>query len=86
VILFAPANIDRPVDFIRLLMDQGLSMRKARTTLDRLPSKQPVAVELRADNIDQFVRESGKLGIMAGQLESPEVDSKNQGQTGAFSA
>jgi putative transcriptional regulator len=51
-------------------------MRKARTTLNRLPSKQPAAVNLRADDIDQFIRESGKLGVMAGQLANPKVDPK----------
>jgi DNA-binding transcriptional regulator YiaG len=76
VILFAPGNIDRPVDYIRLLRDHGLSMRKARAILDRLPSKQPVAVNLRAHAIDQFIRESEKLGVLAGRLANPEVDPK----------
>jgi DNA-binding transcriptional regulator YiaG len=44
--------------------------------LDRLATKQVVAVDLKADALDRFFAETQKLNIAAARLEIPEVDPK----------
>jgi putative transcriptional regulator len=78
VALLAVGPIERPIDFVRLLADHGVSLKKARMILDRLPLKQVVAVEIKAENLAQFFEAADKLGVTGSQLEnSPVVSAKH---------
>lgn len=52
-------------------------MRRARIILDRLPSKQAVPVTIHAGDWDGFRREIEALGVLAGRLETPQVNAKS---------
>ncbi len=74
IALLAPHSIERPVDFIRLLADNGVSLRRARTILDRLAAEQLVAVEIDADKVETILSGVQEFGVIAAQLENPQVD------------
>lgn len=76
VVLSVVSPIERPVDFIRLLVDGGVSMKRARMLLDRLSAKQLVAVEIDADKTESILHEMPKLGVKAARLRIPQADPK----------
>jgi DNA-binding transcriptional regulator YiaG len=74
--LFAHGPIEQPVDFIRLIVKHGLSLKKARQTLDRLATDSPVVVELRTDDLNQLLASLNRHGVAAFVLENPNVNVK----------
>jgi DNA-binding transcriptional regulator YiaG len=74
--LAAPDHIGRPVDFIRLLNECGISLKRARMTLDRLAERHLIAVDIDADCVDRVVKQASRLGVIAVPLENPQVDPK----------
>jgi DNA-binding transcriptional regulator YiaG len=75
-VLFANGPIGEPVNFIRLVTTHGLSIKKARQTLDRLATNTPVAVELRTDDVGDLIDRLRKLSVDAALFTSPNVDVK----------
>jgi hypothetical protein len=76
VALNVVSPIERPVDVIRLLVDGGVSMKRARMILDRLSTKQIVAVEIAADWSERILKEMPKLGVVSVELMNSQVDPK----------
>lgn len=76
LVLLAVGPIEQPVDFIRLLVRHGLSLKKARHTLDRLATGSPVVVELRTDDLNRLRTALSDRGVDASVLENPKVDVK----------
>jgi DNA-binding transcriptional regulator YiaG len=76
LVLLAPGPIERPVDFIRLLAGHGLSLRNARTVLERLAARLPAVAELDVDRLHLVLSELKKLDVLAAVFSVPEVDVK----------
>jgi DNA-binding transcriptional regulator YiaG len=74
--LLAGGAIEQPIDVIRLLVKHGLSLKKARQTLDRLATGSPVVVELRTDALSELQTTLSRCGVEAFVLENPKVDAK----------
>jgi transcriptional regulator with XRE-family HTH domain len=77
VLLMRVGDIDRPIDFVHLLMDGGVSLKKARMVLDRLAIGEPTAVELNEAYVEQLVAALGRLGVRAIKLVNRSIDPKN---------
>ena len=76
LVLLATGPISQPVDFIKLLVEHGLSLKKARQTLDRLVTGTVVAVELRTNDSDKLIADLKGLGVDASIFRDPKVDPK----------
>jgi hypothetical protein len=61
--LLAGGAIEQPVNFIRLLVKHGLSLKKARQTLDRLATGSPVVAELRTDDLNRLQTTLSRCGV-----------------------
>jgi DNA-binding transcriptional regulator YiaG len=66
--------INRPVDLARLLMANGLSLRKAHETLNKVTSGETAFVELIADKNKNVASTFAPLGVAARVLSKPHVD------------
>lgn len=77
VAFMAVSPIERPVDFIRLLIDGGVSMKRARMVLDRLGIGRIVPVDIDATKLESTLKEAAKLGIVGTQLENVQVDPRS---------
>jgi len=58
---------------VRLLAANGVTLRKARDTLEKLASELPVAIEVTTENAENFVAEINSLGVAGTILVRPEV-------------
>jgi DNA-binding transcriptional regulator YiaG len=76
MLLLPPDSIDRPVAFMRLLWDHGVSLKKARDIVEQLAKERPAVVELNTDAPELVSSELAKWGIAHGVLEVPDVDVK----------
>jgi DNA-binding transcriptional regulator YiaG len=76
VVFMATHPIDRPVDFIRLLAENGVSLKRARVTLDSIAQKHFVAVGIDAVKVQRVLDGAKALGVMAAQVKIPRVDPK----------
>jgi DNA-binding transcriptional regulator YiaG len=75
-LLLTARDISQPVDFARLLIRYGLSLRKAHDVLDKLAFGRSVAVELSAQNDAALRSELSKIGVNASIIGPPDVDVK----------
>src|SRR6266853_2335220 len=66
----------QPVSIALLLRKQGMSLRKAHETLDRLAARETVAVELYADDADTLISELADLGVKATPIVAPQIDAR----------
>jgi DNA-binding transcriptional regulator YiaG len=69
-------DIARPIDVARLLVQHGLSLRKAHETLNRLANGEGVAVELHVTEGELLCSELSRLGVMALPIHLPTADVK----------
>lgn len=77
VILSLAGPIKRPVDLVRLLVRNGMSLRKAHATLNRLAEGATVPTELpRVADADAVLTELRQLGIEGSRREPPQIDAK----------
>jgi hypothetical protein len=76
VALLAAASIGRPVDFVRLLTDHGVSLKRARLLLDRAAQRQVVPVEINTGGVARFLEGMHELGVIGVLLVSQPVDPK----------
>lgn len=70
-------EIDRPVDVARLLVDGGVSLKRAHAVLGRLGEGETVAVESRHADREEAVRRLKALGVEASELKVPSVSTKD---------
>jgi len=69
-------DIKQPVSFARFLKAQGMSLRKAHETLDRLAARETVAVELYADDAGTLISELSDLGVKACPIVPPQINAR----------
>lgn len=67
------ADIDRPVDLARLLIEHGISLRRAHACLQDLARGESIALQLTTEDSQVLVRRFADLGIEASELRIPEV-------------
>lgn len=77
VVLLAAAPISRPVDFIRLLSEHGISLKRARLIVDRLASRELVPAELSTSDLSAFFSNAHELNVLAMELDSPDINPKS---------
>jgi DNA-binding transcriptional regulator YiaG len=75
-LLLTSGPISRPVDVIRLLAQHGLSLKKARATVDKLGAGERVAVELHLDSLQALVLDLSRLGVLGRAFRAQAVDVK----------
>jgi len=76
IVLFAASSIERPVDFVRLLVAGGVSMKRARAVLDRLAQRNVVPLDINTDSLTAVFDGMHQLGVIGDVLESGSVDAK----------
>lgn len=69
-------DIDRPVDVARLLLDHGLTLRRAHEFLQRIASRETVAVQVWSENPATLISAFAALGVEARELKVPEVSTR----------
>jgi DNA-binding transcriptional regulator YiaG len=69
-------DMARPVDVARALARHGLSLRKARETLQRLAAGAGVALALPSPNPARLRAELSRLGVTAQTISLPAADVK----------
>lgn len=71
------AEIDRPVDVARLLVSQGMSLKRAHAFLQRIAAGDTVAAQLWSEDFDTLMARFSDLGIEAVELRIPEVSPRD---------
>ena len=74
VLLLPTDSIDQPVEFVRLLSNHGLSLRKGRETLESLASGQIVVVDLITTDLAGALSGLAGFGVVGTEFEVPNVD------------
>jgi DNA-binding transcriptional regulator YiaG len=75
-LLLTSGPISRPVDLIRLLAERGLSLKKARSVVDRLGAGERVPVELNAEPLTTLVHDLERLGVVSRSFRDLRIDVK----------
>ncbi|MBO1020929.1 hypothetical protein IPV08_13215 [Methylobacterium sp. SD274] len=70
------AEIDRPVDVARLLVSQGVSLKRAHAFLQRIAAGDTVAAQMWSEDSGALVARFSDLGIEAVELRIPDVSPK----------
>jgi putative transcriptional regulator len=76
VVLFPTDSIDQPVEFVRLLANHGLSLRKGREVLETLADGRPAIVDLTTADLGSALLGLARLGVLGTAFEVPSVDVK----------
>ncbi|MGU3538695.1 helix-turn-helix domain-containing protein [Methylobacterium sp. A54F] len=69
-------DVDRPVDLARLLIDAGVTLRRAHALLDRMAAGESVVISAAAGDRDERIARFAALGIEAREMRIPEVSSR----------
>src|ERR1700741_4526633 len=69
-----PREIEQPVKVARVLVEHGMSLRKAHQSINRLTEGETVAIELHADDRTQLSKKLSKLGLGVAFIELPNID------------
>lgn len=76
-VLFQTTGPIDPVRFIRLLLDSGVTLRRARMTMDRLATLgAKIAVQISADKVDSVLDGAKKFNVAASRLKTPRANPK----------
>jgi hypothetical protein len=74
-VLFQTTGSIDPVRFIRLLLDSGVTLRRAKMTMDRLATiGAKIAVPIFADKVDSVLEGAKKFNVAASKLETPRAN------------
>jgi transcriptional regulator with XRE-family HTH domain len=75
VLLLPTDSIDQPVEFVRLLANHGLSLRKGRDILEILASGRPAIVDLKTtSDLADVLSGLARFGVLGTTFEVPNVD------------
>jgi DNA-binding transcriptional regulator YiaG len=75
-LILAPERIEQPVDIARILVANGVSLRKAHDTINRLAAGNTVALEVPTSDKDRIASDLGNAGVNTAFIEYPHADIK----------